>query len=228
VIPATTHTPYWMRHCRVHVPGRAPIAQPILNPATNSIFYHILLPMQDLCQPVTQEMCDQVPWGTPYPFVMRSEASGHRRKDPPRIEPTSRSLPLRELALFHTICPAGGTGSLAGPCLTPPGRKLALFFRGLLRVRFTITLSPKSTYPSCRSGRIGFVPYALVRRDRPRRPCRPAPVSGRPPKLALFRTFGPTAGTGSIAAPCPCLPLRKLALFYRGLLQAKFAITFFL
>ena len=41
---------------------------------------------------------------------------------------------------------------------------------------------------------------------------------GLPRKLALFRTIGPTGGTGSLAGPCPLLSVRKLALFCRGLL----------
>jgi hypothetical protein len=40
-------------------------------------------------------------------------------------------------------------------------------------------------------------------------------AAGPRPKLALFRTTGSTAGTGSLADPCPLLSARQLALFCR-------------
>ncbi len=40
-------------------------------------------------------------------------------------------------------------------------------------------------------------------------------AAGPRPKLALFRTTGSTAGTGSMADSCPLPSARQLALFYR-------------
>jgi hypothetical protein len=46
-------------------------------------------------------------------------------------------------------------------------------------------------------------------------------------KLALFRTLGPTDGTGGLAGRRSLLPARKLALFCRRLLHVEFTITLF-
>jgi hypothetical protein len=66
-------------------------------------------------------------------------------------------LPLGQIGFVSHDGSTGGPGSLAGPCLLLSARELALLCRGLLRVQFAITLSPKSTYPSCHSEGIGFV-----------------------------------------------------------------------
>jgi hypothetical protein len=46
MIPATSHTLYRMRHRSVHVPCAASNARPILNPATNFVFYQMERQMQ--------------------------------------------------------------------------------------------------------------------------------------------------------------------------------------
>ncbi len=66
-------------------------------------------------------------------------------------------MPLGQIGFVSHDGSTGGPGSLAGPCLLLSARELALLFRGLLRVKFAITLSLQSTYPSCHSEGIGFV-----------------------------------------------------------------------
>ncbi len=54
MIPATSHTPYWMRHRSVHVPCAASNARPILNPATNLVLYQMACQMQPPCRSLVQ------------------------------------------------------------------------------------------------------------------------------------------------------------------------------
>jgi hypothetical protein len=63
----------------------------------------------------------------------------------------------RQLALFRTMGPTDGSGSLGGPCPLLSVWKLALFFRGLLQAKCVVTIFSQSTCTSCRSGTIGFV-----------------------------------------------------------------------
>jgi hypothetical protein len=102
--------------------------------------------------------------------------------DPMGVAALRRRLPtpprppaLGELALFRMIGPAAGSAP-AGP------RKLALFCRSLLHVRFTITPFLQGTCPSRRSGGnwLCFAQLLPVGVSRP-----PAPIPGRPRQIGF-------------------------------------------
>ena len=130
------------------------------------------------------------------------------------------------MALFRTLVPPGGTGSLAGPCPLPSVRQLALFRRGLGRVQFVITLYPKSACPLFHFGGnwlclyhrsqrrlrrrprrrcpllslrgIGFVWHASAAPRRHGRHRRPSATGTARGKLALFRTHAPREASGPL------------------------------
>ena len=147
---------------------------------------------------------------------------------------------LCQLASFGAL---GSTGDLAGPCPLRSGWELALFGRGLLRIRFVTTPLPQSTCPFSRSGgnwvrfarlslsgaglgdlagprlprparEIGFVSHDYLQHRQYSQPSRAAPFRPGRGKLGSFGTMHPSDGSaGASPAWARLCPCRQLASF---------------